>query len=314
MQTMLRDLPPLDLLTAFDAAARHASFTLAATELHLTQSAVSRQIQALEQALSVALFARHHRRIALTEAGESYARTVAGVLATLRDATRRLAARSDVRSLVVGAPLSFASLWLVPRLGRFQAAYPGVDVRVAASNQIQDLERSGIDVAIRYSPAALAGPDATRLFGEEVFPVASPALVKKSLGSATDITRYPLLHLEDPSFHLPWLSWAVWFEVHRVEPLHSISGLRFSHYDQLIHAALEGQGVALGRRPLVDRELRSGRLVAPFGKRFTAQPNEARAYYALTARTATVRPDVQGFTAWLRDEVAAQSGPIEGAL
>jgi LysR family transcriptional regulator, glycine cleavage system transcriptional activator len=297
------DLPPLDLLTSFDAAARLASFTRAATELHLTQSAVSRQIQALEESLGVALFTRHHRRIVLTEAGESYSRTVTSALASLRLATRAIAANTRARTLTVTTSLSFASLWLVPRLGRFQARYPAVDVRVAASNRIEDLDRGGIDVAIRYCPASLAGPDAWRLFGERVSPVASPKLIKRALTDANAVRRFPLLHLEDTTVQWPWLQWPVWLEVHGASGPMSSAGVRFSHYDQMIQAAIEGQGVALGRRPLVDAALAAGRLIAPFGKRFTAQAGEARAYYALTGQTARSRTDVQGFLAWLREEI-----------
>ena len=267
MQSRILDLPPLDLLASFDAAARHASFTLAGAELHLTQSAVSRQIQTLEAALGVALFDRHHRRIVLTVAGRQYAHTVAGVLATLREATRQLARAGGARTVTVGTTLTLASLWLVPRLASFQRLHPQIEIRVAASNEIQDLPRAGLDLAIRYCPAAQAGPDGWLMFGEATLPVASPKLVTKPLTHPADIARYTLLHFDDPQSRFPWLSWQVWLELHRVDLPPARGALRFSHYDQMIHAAIDGQGIALGRRPLVDDGLKSGRLIAPFGKR-----------------------------------------------
>src|SRR5262245_44842377 len=163
-------MPALDLLVGFEAAARHLSFTKAGEELYLTQSAVSRQIKDLEEQLGVELFQRRHRALSLTEAGQQFYAASAQVLATMRTATERLRVQAGRKTLSVTTTSSFAALWLVPRLAGFTRAHPGVNVRITADARVQDLERDGLDVAIRHGPASLAGPGATRLFGERVFP------------------------------------------------------------------------------------------------------------------------------------------------
>src|SRR6266478_6382809 len=159
-----RDLPSLDLLKGFEAAARNLSFTKAASELFVTQSAVSRQIQALEEQLGVALFRRHHRELRLTEEGQTLYKTTGEVLRLVRDVAGRLGART-AGMLTVTTTVSFAALWLVPRLNDFRRLHPAIDMRLAATNRIQDLEREGFDLAIRYCTPKAAGSGAVRLFG-----------------------------------------------------------------------------------------------------------------------------------------------------
>src|SRR5262245_61385684 len=157
-------LPALDLLVGFESAARHLSFTKAGEELFLTQSAVSRQIKELEDQLGAALFERRHRALVLTEAGQQFYASAAQVLATMRAATERLRAHSGRRRpLSVTTTSSFAALWLIPRLAGFTRDHPGIDVRITADSRVQDLERDGLDLAIRHGPASLAGPGAVRL-------------------------------------------------------------------------------------------------------------------------------------------------------
>src|SRR3990170_3750322 len=188
-------LPALDLLVGFEAAARHLSFTKAGEELYLTQSAVSRQIKELEDQLGVALFERRHRALALTEPGQQFYAAAAQVLTTMRAATERLRSQSGRRRpLSVTTTHSFAALWLIPRLAGFTRDHPGVDVRITAETKVQDLERDGLDLAIRHGPASLAGASAVRLFGERVFPVCSPALPKsKKLEKPSDLRNHVLL-------------------------------------------------------------------------------------------------------------------------
>ena len=191
-------LPSLDLLRGFEAAARLLSFTRAGEELHLTQSAVSRQIQELETQLGTPLFERRHRSLALTEAGRQFYATAAQVLATMRAATDRLRAQSGRRALAVTTTHSFAALWLIPRLAGFTRAHPAVDVRISADTRVQDLERDGLDVAIRHGPPSLAGPDAERLFGERVFPVCNPKLLQdkaRPLKAPADLRAPPVAAL-----------------------------------------------------------------------------------------------------------------------
>ena len=298
-------LPSLDLLKGFEAAARLLSFTRAGEELHLTQSAVSRQIKELEEQLGVALFERRHRALGLTEAGRALFPAASQVLQAMRAVTDRLRALSAQRSLAVTTTNSFAALWLIPRLARFTRAHPGVDVRIAADTRVQDLEREGLDLAIRHGPASLAGPQAVRLFGERVFPVCSPKLLadpKRPLRQPADLRHHVLLQYDDPDGRHPWLHWKTWLEVERLSDLRPAGSLLFSGYEQIIPAAIAGNGVALGRSPLVREALASGELVAPFKR--SADP--ARAYFAIVSKTAASRSEVAEFLAWLRAEAAAE--------
>ena len=294
-------LPALDLLVGFESAARHLSFTKAGEELFLTQSAVSRQIKDLEDQLGVVLFQRRHRALALTEAGHQFYAAAAQALSTMRSATDRLRAQAGKKALSVTTTHSFAALWLIPRLAGFTRDHPGVDVRITAETRVQDLERDGLDLALRHGPASLAGPNAVRLFGEKVFPVCSPKLLKKkSLEKPQDLKSHVLLQYDDPEGRHPWLHWKTWLEVERIADLRPAGTLSFSGYEQIIPAAIAGHGVALGRSPLVKDLMRSGELVAPF--KSSADP--ARAYFAILSKNATGRPEVAAFVEWLKAEAA----------
>ncbi|HKW36239.1 MAG TPA: LysR substrate-binding domain-containing protein [Burkholderiales bacterium] len=300
-----RDLPSLDLLKGFEAAARNLSFTKAATELFITQSAVSRQIQTLEEQLGVALFRRIHRDLRLTEEGQTLYKTAAEVLRLLRDVAGRLNARPGM--LTVTTTASFAALWLVPRLNDFRRLHPGIDMRLDANNEIQDLEREGIDVAIRYCTPKMAGSAAVRLFGELVFPVCSKALLAgRKLGSPGDLSGQVLLHYDDPYRRYPWLSWEVWFELTQTQGVKPSGMLRFSHYDQLIQAAVEGHGIALGRSRFVRQWVKQGRLVLPFGKRYMSTPSDSRAYFVVPSARAAARAEVARFGQWLQRQARAE--------
>ncbi|HEU4352420.1 MAG TPA: transcriptional regulator GcvA [Burkholderiales bacterium] len=294
-------LPALDLLVGFESAARHLSFTKAGEELFLTQSAVSRQIKELEDQLGVVLFQRRHRALALTEAGHQFYAAAAQALSTMRTATDRLRAQAGKKALSVTTTHSFAALWLIPRLAGFTRDHPGVDVRITAETRVQDLERDGLDLALRHGPASLAGPNAVRLFGEKVFPVCSPKLLKKrSLEKPQDLKNHVLLQYDDPDGRHPWLHWKTWLEVERIADLKPAGTLSFSGYEQIIPAAIAGHGVALGRSPLVRDLMRSGELVAPF--KSSADP--ARAYFAILSKNAAGRAEVTAFVEWLKAEAA----------
>lgn len=291
-------LPSLDLLRGFEAAARLLSFTRAGEELHLSQSAVSRQIQDLEAQLGVPLFERRHRALALTGAGRELYPAAAQVLATIRAAADRIRAAAGQRIVAVTTNVTFAALWLVPRLARFTRENPGVDVRIQADTRLHDLERDGFDVALRYCPPDVAGPKALRLFGETVFPVCSPALAgdpKRPLRTPRDLSGHVLLHIDDPEGQTPWLSWRAWLEAEGVGELQPAANLRFTNYSEVIPAALAGQGVALGRSPLVREALKDGKLVAPFRRR----AESSRAYYAVTPSRSIPRPEVARFVDWI---------------
>ena len=300
-------LPSLDLLRGFDAAARHLSFTRAAVELHVTQSAVSRQIKALEEHLGVTLFRRLNRALLLTEEGQALARAVTAALGTIEHAVGRLSALADDRPITVTTTVSFAALWLVPRLARFHAVHPAIDVRLAAANAMMDLERDRIDIAVRFCEPRAAPREAVPLIGEDVFPVSSPRLARARahpLKTPADLRHHVLLHLDDPQGEWPWLTWREWLTALKVPELKPAGALHFSHYDQLVRAAIEGEGVALGRAPLIERFLKSGELAAPFRDRVTVR----RKYFVIVAPAAHGRPRVQRFVEWLLAEARVPAG------
>ncbi len=297
MNTPRLKLPPLDPLRGFVAAARHLSFTLAAEELCLSQSAISRQIQALETALGVALFERGTRRLALTPAGSQLQARAENWLAEYGALAQRLRRDEGRRPVTVTASIGIAALWLVPRLARFQALHPEIDVRLAANNRLLDLERDGIDVAIRYCADRDAPAGALRLFGESVVPVASPALGIRALDRET-LGRVALMDFEDPRY--PWLGWNDWLAAMGLEDVPPRSRLVYSHYDQLIHAAAAGQGVAIGRMQLVDGMLHSGQLVAVGDVR---RELVGRGFWLILA-PGEPRPEVLRFARWVQEEGA----------
>ncbi|MBI3376300.1 MAG: transcriptional regulator GcvA [Betaproteobacteria bacterium] len=303
MRSKLYEIPPLDPLLAFEAVARNLSFTKAAAELFLTQSAVSRQIQTLEGSLVVVLFERRPRALLLTESGQSLYRVAQEVLQRLHDSARKLRGVAQVRAVTLTTTPGLAALWLIPRLARFTQAHPGVDVRISAGNEIVNLERAGVDLAIRYTQSDLAG-GARRLFGETVLPVCSPQLARnrtRPLAEPGDLRHHVLLQLDDP--RAAWLDWQLWFHALGIEDLQPAGKLHFSHYDQLIQAAVGGQGVALGRHPLVRGLLREKKLVAPFKQDMAS----SRAYFLVESSRARTKPQVQAFIAWLLEETGKET-------
>lgn len=300
-------LPPLELLLAFEAAARHLSFTKAGAELFLTQSAVSRQIQALEASLGGRLFERRTRALLLTENGQRLFRTVQAVLGELQEATQKLRGAQAARTVTVTTMPGFASLWLIPRLNGYLQANPGVDVRISASSDLVNLERAGMDLAIRYGVLSAMG-EAPLLFGESVIPVCSPALAAdpaRPLSRPGDLSRHVLLNLDNPQ--AAWLDWDIWLYANGAGGMKPASTLLFSQYDQLIQAATNGQGVALGRLPIVRRMLRDRQLVAPFKRSVPS----ARGYFLVRSARTGRKPEVAAFADWLLAETRRDAEAAE---
>lgn len=310
----LRHLPSLDFLKGFAVVARTLSFTRAAEEMCITQSAVSRQIRALEDQLGVRLFYRRPRMLLLTDEGQLLYRTVIDVLRQIREVSDKIrGGRSDERSLTVTTTAGFATLWLIPRLTEFTRTHPDVDVRISASAHIVNLERERMDLAIRNVAADSVPSGAMRLFSEVVFPVCSPALLQnpdKPLREPADLQNQVLLHFDDPEARMPWLSWSVWLETARLPQLVPGGALRFSQYEQVIQAAAAGHGVALGRSGLVGQLLKEGGLAAPFGEMAFAE----RGYFVVVSSESAHRPQVKDFAAWLvecaRRESALPGGHV----
>ena len=304
MHKTLRRLPSLDFLRGFEAAGRRLSFTLAAEELFVTQSALSRQIKSLEDALGVALFERRHRALALTPTGVAFHRDVTAALGALAAATDNARGVTRTPGVAVSTTVSFASLWIIPRLSHFRARYPDVEVYVSADDRMVDLSRGDIDIAVRYLPENAVPERAIRLFGERMLPVASPALLRRGppVTTPADLAHHVLLHLDDPDGRMPWLNWPSWLNSNGAPDLKAGGSLRFSIYDQVVQAAVSGQGIALGRIPMIAEHLRDGRLVSPFPKRY----DSARGYYVLVASNAAERADVGAFVRWLSEEAEVE--------
>jgi DNA-binding transcriptional LysR family regulator len=268
-QTHLRTRPiSAGHLRAFDAVARHLNFRAAAEEMALTQSAVSRQIQALEEEVGVSLFLRHTRAVELTSAGAQLLMAVSQSLPRIDGAVRQIRQSAGRRAVALTTFASFASMWLIPRLEQFQRDNPDIDIRIDATDSALDLEVADVDLALRYGPMAAMPPQAIRLFGEQLTPVVSPWLLKggQTLTKPADVAHFALIEAGDAhQTHLEWLTWRRWFDEHGLNRLQPKRWLYFNYAYQMVQAALSGQGVVLARLPLVagkPGEWRPGRAAA----------------------------------------------------
>jgi LysR family glycine cleavage system transcriptional activator len=295
-----RRLPPLNALRAFEAAARHLSFTKGAAELHVTQAAVSHQVKALEEHLELRLFRRLDRALVLTEEGQAYFRDIRDVLDRLDEATSRLLATGGRQTLTVTALPSFAARWLVPRLGRFREAFPQIDIRLDPNIAVVDFAREDVDVAIRYGRGDYPGMRSDRLLEEEVYPVCSPKLLQgpKPLRKPEDLRHHVLLHTDGSE------DWQAWLLTEGVRGVDATRGPMFYDSSMLLEAAVGGQGVALGRSVLAAGELASGRLVRPFAR---SQP-AGFAYYVVSPVATADRPKIASFREWVLGEAGVAAG------
>ncbi len=304
MQTDPRRLPALDRLVVFDAAARHLSFTQAAAERFLTQSAVSRQIAALESELGAPLFHRRHRALELTDDGHRLAAAVTAALAQVREAVQAIRAPRQREVLALTTTPGLAALWLIPRLTRLVAAHPGIDVRIDATHDKRRLAADGFDLAIRY--AALDGRgEGEPLFEESMQPVCAPQLMRgaHALRRLEDLRHHTLLLVAGgpPGAGGIPLDWQAWQQAVGAAAVQPAATLTFTNYDTAVAAAVEGQGLVLGRRPLVDRLLAQKKLVAPF----KGPVASARGYFVVVAPAAAAKPAVRALVAWLHAEARA---------
>ena len=292
---MLRRLPPLNGLKAFEAAARSESFTRAAEELNVTQGAVSHQVKALEATLGLRLFNRERQRLVLTELGREYLGVVRDALDRIAVGTDRLVQRQSSGVLTVTTSPDFAAKWLVNRLGRFAESHPVIDLRVSATPHHIDFAREDVDLAVRHGDGKWAGLDAVRLCSEVLFPVCSPKLVsgRNRIKTASDLLKFPLLRLDD------WTTWTRWFEAAGVtDPV--AHGPVLNRASMLIDAAVDGQGIALARTTLAAWDLINGRLVRPFDVSLRL----SNTYWIVCPKVASSIPKVAAFRKWLLAEAA----------
>lgn len=292
-------LPPLTALRAFEAAARHMSFALAAAELNVTPAALSFQIKSLESHLGAPVFRRLNRAVELTEAGEALVPGVTEGFAALSRGWRAAQRVSDDRSLTVTAGPAFTSKWLAPRLYDFAQAHPEIELRVAASLRLMDFDRDGVDVAIRFGRTTESGLFTEPLVEEWLMPMMVPELAE-AFGTVDGLAKAPLIHDDSMGFLAARVTWADWSGVAGVA-MDTERGVRFSQADHALDAALSGAGVVLGRVSLATRALEQGRLVAPFQTGVLA-PAQFR---FLCPKGSEERPQVAAFRDWMAREILA---------
>jgi LysR family transcriptional regulator, glycine cleavage system transcriptional activator len=302
---MSRSLPPLNALRAFEAAARHLSFTTAASELNVTQAAISHQIKALEERLGLKLFRRVGRNLLLSDAAQAYLPEIAAAFDRIAGATRRLHQYDAAGVLSATVLPSFAAKWLLPRLGRFRAAHPEIDLRISSSVETVDLMREDFDIALRAGSGDYPGMRADAILSESFFPVCSPALLAGPLPlrAADDLRHHTLLHDE------PRDLWQLWFKMVGIADIDATRGPGFSDSGMLIWAAIEGQGVAIAKGTLAADDLRAGRLVRPFGQSMPADFS----YWLVCPEASADRPKIVAFREWLLAEAGAVPPPMPDA-
>lgn len=282
-----RKLPSLNALRAFEASARHCSFTLAAQELHVTQGAVSHQIKALEEELGLALFERQPNQLQLTRAGQQYLDAVRDAFDRIERATGELHLPAGQQRLCISTSPNFAAKWLGPRLGEFAARHPDLELRLEQSEERANFIRDGIDLAVRYGVGPWPGLECLRLGDEFLLPVCAPSLAAPT--TPEELAALPLLHVDGRD------AWSGWFAA-QGRPAQPAGGIVFSHEGAAIDAAIAGQGVALARASLVSRALLQGLLVAPL----PLSAALAEAYWLVWPPARAGDPKLGMFADWLR--------------
>jgi LysR family glycine cleavage system transcriptional activator len=292
-------LPPLNSLKAFEAAARHESFTRAAEELCVTQGAVSQQVKALEGGLGIKLFNRERQRLIITEAGRDYLTVVRDALDRIAVGTERLLQRQSAGVLTVSTSPDFAAKWLVHRLGNFAEAHPEIDLRVSATLHHVDFTREEVDLAVRHGDGNWPGLDPVQLSGEQLFAVCSPKLLsgRRKLGKPADLLKFPLLHLDNRE------DWKKWLRAVGVDDAEVTHGPVLNRVSMVIDAAINGQGVALARTTLTAWDLINGRLVRPFPDALPL----SKTYWILCPKATSNLPKIVTFRNWLLAEAASDA-------
>ena len=299
---MLEQFPGLRSLRAFNAAARHLSFTKAADDMGVTPAAISHQIKELEDQIGVSLFTRTSRSMALTREGEILAAAAAESLDTLSRAVKRIKRLENRKVLKVSASPSIAAKWLVPRLDRFLDQAPGAEVRVDVSTTALDFERDDVDIAIRFGQGRYPGLKSDLLFTDRIFPVCSPRIItkEKPLTQPRDLLRHTLIHLEYEAQGVVWPNWKMWMLAAGITDFDDKRGMHFGQTSLTVQAAIDGHGVALGDSNLVADDIAEGRLVKPFELSLKA-PSQF-AYHVVSPLDTAQNPLVEAFRQWALSE------------
>jgi DNA-binding transcriptional LysR family regulator len=290
-----RKLPPLTALTAFEAAARLASFTKAASELGVTQAAVSRQVHLLEETLGFPLFIRLHRRIDLTEKGKTLASAAQDAFDLIAASVSEITKEDHVGELTIAASVAFSQFWLLPRMPDFSREHPDINLRIVTQDSMPNIESSDLDIAIRFGNGMWSDGQAELLFDDEIFPVCSQDFMRTAgkIEAPADLVAHPLI--ANVTSDQTWTGWSEWLAAFSVELPKKTFGLRCSFYTEAISAALNGQGIALGWRRLVEDLLLQGRLV----QLTDATVKTRNAYFVVIPKRRRQSEAARQFLAWL---------------
>ncbi len=317
MSTGSRRPLPLTDLRSFEAVARRLSFSAAAAELFVTQSAISRQIKALETHLGTPLFIRGTRKVELTTAGQALRQALLPALDGIDRAVRQIRVAQGRRHVNVSTFASFATLWLLPRLAPFQQQHADIDIRISAADALVDLDDPGIDVALRYDFADNVPPGAEPMFGERLTPVASPILLAQAraglaspLDTAADLAAHALLEEDDHRPSAYSLSWRRWLREMGQPALEPRRWIYLNYTHQQVQGALAGQGIALARLAMVHEQIERGELVEPFGP--AGRLDGPAGYWLLPLPGARLTTELQAFIVWVRDEAARTRRALAG--
>ncbi len=291
----LRSLPPSRTLVVLEVAGRLLNFSAAGRQLGMSQAAVSKQIQSLEAGLGIKLFVRSNRGLTLTTAGRRLHQAVSFGLNHIVDAMQEARPRFEEGRVTITTTIALASVWLMPRIAKFRAEHPAIDLRVIATDALLDLSGEGIDVGLRYGLGRWGAINAQKLFGIELFPVCSPAFLAATppIRAVPDLLTTKLLHVDEPNS--TDADWSVWLRAVGLGRGVPSGGMHFNNYPLLIQAAVNGQGVALGWGHLVEDLIKSGALVQCLPTTLLLKP----AFFLVTSDSVHLRPEVSTFCDWM---------------
>ena len=295
MANRLRHLPQSRSLVVFEAAGRLLNFSASGRQLGMSQAAISKQVQVLEELIGLKLFVRSNRGLALTTAGRRLHQAVSIGLNHIADAVEEIRPRYQMGRITITTTIALASVWLMPRIANFRAEHPAIDLRVIATDAVLDLVGEGIDVGLRYGLGQWPGVASQKLFGIELFPVCSPTFLagRKPIASTNDLLKATLLHVDEPNSQDA--DWNVWTKAVGATRVASAGGLHFNNYPLLIQAAVNGQGIALGWGHLIEDLLANGALVQCLPTRLLLKP----AFFLVTVDKGPIRPEVSTFADWI---------------
>lgn len=296
----MKRLPPLNALRAFDLASQLMSFQKAAEALNVTPSALSYQIRQLEDVLGVALFVRHNRSIELTEAGQRLAPGINDAFERIENTVNRLRPQTPENILTISTGPAFAAKWLSPRVHKFIERYPDIELRISASLKLVDFAADGVDVAIRFGGGGYEGLECTEFLPEYVLPLTSQAYIDahRDANGAPDIRQMVLLHDDSAEFLKSSVNWARWLREMGFNDIDADRGTRFNHADHGLEAAIDGAGIVFGRLGLAIRDMKAGRLIAPFPYMLSAAAN----FYLCTLPNGQERPKIKAFCDFILEE------------